>query len=268
MSTEERLTNGSTISIFSPQNAASTKYVLYFHGGGLIYGSRNDLPIALRKLFLNQGYTVITLDYLLAPNSPLVDISAALYETFKEINNRYIKHSPFIFCGRSAGGYLMLLLTKKIMTTQEQLPEKLINFYGYFNLDFIENQKDNGHPAIPEEAIHNLPITEPIWDDPQLQRSLLYIYGIQHKKLYEYYGVEKEDQTNFSLTENEISALPPIFSTASTSDQEVPFKYSKQLAKKNKAGVFTPVYFLEHDFLNHTEDEQTQDVLKKLDDWL
>ena len=35
----------------------------------MIYGTKSDLPEELKELFTSNGYTVLALDYLLAPNT-------------------------------------------------------------------------------------------------------------------------------------------------------------------------------------------------------
>lgn len=43
--------------------------IIYFHGGGLIWGDRDDLPQAYIDLFLKAGYHLLTVDYPLAPEN-------------------------------------------------------------------------------------------------------------------------------------------------------------------------------------------------------
>ena len=58
--------------------------VFYLHGGGLLYGERDDLPLPYIELLTKAGYTVIAADYPLAPESALPDIMAAITATFRE----------------------------------------------------------------------------------------------------------------------------------------------------------------------------------------
>ena len=48
--------------------------ILYFHGGGLMYGQRQDLPDVYRRMFSDAGYNFLAFDYPLAPESSLADI--------------------------------------------------------------------------------------------------------------------------------------------------------------------------------------------------
>jgi acetyl esterase/lipase len=267
MSKKIQLAQGETIELFQP-DIETQKYMLYFHGGGLVYGSKNDLPTELKQLFLAKGYTLITVDYLLAPNSTLSEILAALIQSFHAIQEQIDPH-PFSFCGRSAGSYLMLLLTNHLIDQKSAvLPEQLVNFYGYTDLTFLDAERKLTDQAVTEQMIQKTETGLPVWDDPFLQRYLLYIYAVQNHLLRDYYGLTEQNQSAFTIPLEKLQLFPPIFSTASTADQEIPFKYSKQLIRKNSTDIFVPVYYLKHDFLKEVQDDQVIKVFDKLAKWL
>lgn len=259
------LTNGSSITLYPSE---SPNYLLYLHGGGLVYGSRSDIPEVLVKMIQAAGYTVITMDYLLAPNNNLFEIVEKLWESFLEIKKKWISSAQYSICGRSAGSYLMFLLAKQIQKKKLAEPTSLINFYGYYDLAYIDEKRNLTDQTIKKATISSIDQTAPKWDDPYLQRYLLYLYGVQEQLLSNWYNISPENMTAFQLTEKELSTLPPLFSTASTSDAEVPFRYSKTAAKKNRNGVFVPAYYLEHDFLKSVNEPEAEKVLDRLKDWL
>lgn len=45
--------------------------LLYFHGGGLIFGQRDDLPETYLTMLTQAGYGILAVDYLLAPETTL-----------------------------------------------------------------------------------------------------------------------------------------------------------------------------------------------------
>lgn len=45
--------------------------LLYFHGGGLIFGQRGDLPEIYLTMLTKAGYGILAVDYLLAPETKL-----------------------------------------------------------------------------------------------------------------------------------------------------------------------------------------------------
>lgn len=265
MKRNTELTSGGLVTRYP---TTTKKYLLYLHGGGLVYGSRSDIPEALVEVFQKAGYTLLTLDYLLAPNSSLPEIIANLWDSFVEIKETIIGSDPYSFCGRSAGGYLMFLLTKKIQQAGLQAPASLVNFYGYYDLAFIDDKRALTDQSIPAAAIAAIDQKTPLWDDPFLQRYLLYLYGVENQLLSQWYGVTAENLPTLQLTDTDLATLPPLFSSASTADGEVPFRYSKTAAKKNPQGKFVPVYYLEHDFLKATNELDVQKVLKSLAEWL
>lgn len=267
MKTDFLLSTGASLSLYPADSIEQESYLIYFHGGGFVYGSRQDIPKPLIELFHEHNYTILSMDYLLAPNSSLSEIIAATWENFLELKAKVIKEHPYRICGRSAGGYLMMALTKKIIAEKLPMPESLINFYGYTDLAFIEASRQTTQPPLSESLLPKIELTEKVWDDPQFQRYLFYIYALQQQKLTEVYGIPSNQLTDYALPAEELQLFPPVFSTASSTDEEVPFRYSKAL-KKIPDSKFIAVYDLPHDFLKETDDDQVQMVFSRLNTWL
>jgi acetyl esterase/lipase len=109
-----------------------TAALVYIHGGCLIYGSRKGIHPEQLKLYLKAGYTVISTDYRLAPETKLPDIVEDLQDAF-----RWVYHSgPNLFSidpqqiavvGHSAGGYLALMSGCCVIPR----PKAIVSFYGY-----------------------------------------------------------------------------------------------------------------------------------------
>lgn len=262
----ETLKNGSQITIYPATK--EEQIMVYFHGGGLVYGSKSDLPHELVTLFNKKNYTVIAIDYLLAPNSDLKTILQGLQESFQELREDWLRQRPFSFCGRSAGSYLLLLLTRWLQQKQVTLPKRLVTFYGYYDLAFIDTPRNLSPVSIKQEQLKRIDTMNPCWDDPTLQRYLLYLYGVEHSQLATYYGVTAANQEDFQLSLSQLATFPPIFATASSSDQEVPFKYSKTLGRLSPENQFKAVYYLPHDFLKESQHPEVQAVLASLEKWL
>ncbi|MBO0460266.1 alpha/beta hydrolase [Enterococcus sp. DIV1298c] len=268
MKETKQLLDDITVTIEHAQSN-TPKYILYLHGGGLIYGSKNDLPHALKNRFLDQGYTILSLDYLLAPNTSVAEIIETLNKSFSVLGKMIIQEQPFGICGRSAGSYLMFHLTKHLGRNKEITPNFLINFYGYTDFEFLKKAPSPTERTLTAEVLTGIDQETPLADDPLMTRALLYHYGQQQGILADYYGLPKsQDWSNYAIREEELADFPPCFSTASTTDQEVPFASSKRLSKQIPDSRFKPVYDLEHDFLKQTSEPQVQTVLKELSDWL
>lgn len=170
MKNNQTLANGATVTIY-PTTTEPTNYVVYLHGGGMIYGTKSDLPEELKELFTSNGYTVLALDYLLAPNTKIDHILGTLTETFQLLNEEIIQNQPFGLCGRSAGGYLMLQLTKQLQTLN-LTPQFLVNFYGYTDLEFIKEPRKLLKQAISAKEIATIDQTKPVWSMVAISFSL------------------------------------------------------------------------------------------------
>lgn len=93
------------------------KTILYYHGGGLIYGTRKDLPNQYLNQFLEAGYHVLAFDYPLTPESSFAQMISKVEESlqwFLEKGEEMlpIKTTDYILFGRSAGAYLANYLIK------------------------------------------------------------------------------------------------------------------------------------------------------------
>ncbi|MGM0123097.1 hypothetical protein IGI37_000463 [Enterococcus sp. AZ194] len=260
-----QLPNGSTVDCYQTATGQTKKALLYFHGGGLVYGTKNDLPEDLKQIFLKNNYEVYAFDYLLAPNASLEQSLQMLEESVQYVKETYLEHYSYGFCGRSAGSFLMLQLTKKAAQLR---PDFLINFYGYTDLNFITTPRQLVATTIDQKEIQSINTLSSVWDDPFLERYLLYHYAVQNALLFDWYGLTPEAATNYFLTDAILATYPPCFSTASTTDKEIPFRYSKHLARAIPESQFVPLYYLEHDFLKKTEDPAVKSLLEKLDVWL
>ena len=58
--------------------------LLYFHGGGLLFGTRRDLPDFQKAAFLSAGYPILAFDYPLAPAAHLPEILASAAESIRK----------------------------------------------------------------------------------------------------------------------------------------------------------------------------------------
>jgi acetyl esterase/lipase len=88
--------------------------ILYIHGGALIMGNRSWLnPVQVRK-YLDAGYTVISIDYRLAPQTKLNEILDDVDEAYRWVRTdgpQLFRIDPkrIAVVGHSAGGYLALM---------------------------------------------------------------------------------------------------------------------------------------------------------------
>ncbi|MBC1475967.1 alpha/beta hydrolase [Listeria grandensis] len=245
----------------SPRSDAS-KTIIYFHGGGLIWGLRNDLPETYRNLFLEAGYHFFAVDYRLAPETKL----PALYEDVQdailwfEANARaaFGVSNAFILFGRSAGAYLALQAA-----ADATLPnaDAVLSFYGYASIAGSWYQKPSAHyaklPAIPVDLKKALVQRHELAEGFIEKRYALYIYCRQTGTwLDEVFGLHQDsDLDAFCLEEmRDFSFLPPVFIAHSTADQDVPYSEAEKIAQTTFQNELFTVRDLEHDFDKNIDD--------------
>ena len=244
--------------------------IIYLHGGGLIYGSRFDLPKSSLSKITNEGYDILALDYPLMPESSFKNLVDSLSEGInwgiKQFTN---KERGFILFGRSAGAYLSLLLSSHYLVSK---PKAIISFYGYYNLLDSELSKPssyyNTYPTLDEQTIQPLINIEVLFNAPIEQRFPLYLAYRQQGSWISRLSSSFTTITDISLTEKEIQTLPPLFIAASKDDNDIPFSQSYELDQLAKESVFYTVHDLPHDFDRFTENPQTQTVYANLINWL
>lgn len=94
MKTDFLLSTGASVSLYPADSIEQESYLIYLHGGGFVYGSRQDIPKPLIELFHEHNYTILSMDYLLAPNSSLSEIIAATWENFLELKSESNQGAP------------------------------------------------------------------------------------------------------------------------------------------------------------------------------
>lgn len=125
--------------VFRPAAPAIGR-IFYLHGGGLVFGEPDDLPLCYVNLFLNAGYELISLDYPLAPEQRLAVILEAVHagvmgmleilehgagsaDSSTETDSASgASHIPYYLFGRSAGAYLALMEAKRLCESGLALP--------------------------------------------------------------------------------------------------------------------------------------------------
>jgi acetyl esterase/lipase len=101
----------------------------------MITGGRDWIDTGQLAMYLNEGYTVVAVDYRLAPEHKLETIVAdveAAYGWLVQEGHGLLNIDPqqVAVVGHSAGGYLALLTGFRV----EPRPKALVAFYGYGDL--------------------------------------------------------------------------------------------------------------------------------------
>lgn len=218
--------------------------IIWIHGGALIAGNRSSLHTEQLEEYLKAGFTVVSIDYRLAPETKLVGIIEDLEDAYDWIRTEgpdlyHIDPDRLAVVGHSAGGYLALMAGFRLKPP----PSALVSFYGYGDItgpwysrpDSIYNtipavSKDRAYAVIGDSVISS-PLNFDRWQ--------FYIYcrqqGIWPREVS---GHDPDkDQAWFASYEplrNVTSAYPPTFLLHGEKDKDVPFIQSVMMAKALK----------------------------------
>ena len=98
------------LDVYFPKDTTNVSTIVWFHGGGLEFGSKN-IPEGL----LRKGVVVVAVNYRLHPKVQhpvyIQDAAAAVAWTMKNISNYNGNPDKVFISGHSAGGYLASMVT-------------------------------------------------------------------------------------------------------------------------------------------------------------
>lgn len=118
--------------VYRPEDKKNRPALMWIHGGALIIGNRSWLNSAQLEMYIKAGFTVISIDYRLAPETKLPGIIQDIADAYKWLRSKgpvlfNINPDRIVIAGASAGGYLTLTAGFRLRPR----PRALISFYGY-----------------------------------------------------------------------------------------------------------------------------------------
>jgi acetyl esterase/lipase len=214
--------------------------ILWIHGGGLIFGDRNGLRPEQVEQYLAAGYTVVSIDYRLAPETKLPAILQDLKDAYDWVRGQgpalfHIDPDRLAVLGHSAGGYLTLMAGFWV----QPRPKALISFYGYGDIagDWYSRPSPhyNKEPAVSREVAYQGVGGPPIASSQSDQRWLFYLYcrqqGLWPKEVTGYDpDIEPKAFEPFCPVRNVTPDYPPTFLLHGDEDTDVPYEQSSQMA--------------------------------------
>ncbi|MDO5547013.1 MAG: alpha/beta hydrolase [Eubacteriales bacterium] len=241
------------VTIYRDTDTEPKACILYFHGGGLLYGLRTDLPDGHIKALTEAGYLLIAFDYPLAPAVKLDRILEDVCDSvnyYLEGNIDSIDPSlPYVLWGRSSGAYLCLLAAT--CGKCKRVPAAVLSYYGYgFLCDGWFDAPAPYYralPAVDASCLDNIDQTVHANGDLDTH-YMIYVHarqtGTWRELIYE--GRMKFFYLNYSL--RLCDKFPcPLFCAHSINDPDVPYKEFLELCNR-----YSPKRYIascaQHDF--------------------
>jgi acetyl esterase/lipase len=216
--------------------------IIWIHGGGLIFGSRADLPDEQVKLYLTAGYSLVSIDYRLSPETKLDGIVNDITDAIKWVRLNgadllRIDSTKIFVIGHSGGAYLALMSGYFL----ENPPNAIVSFYGYGDIqsdwynkpDSFSRTKTLIRKEEAKKLIYDSVITSASFDD----RFNLYLFSRQNglwPSLVSGHSLIKE-RTWFDIycpIKNIKANYPPVLLIHGDKDTDVPFEQSVLMDKE------------------------------------
>jgi acetyl esterase/lipase len=222
---------------------------LWIHGGALIMGSRAGMDKALLGKLLRAGYTVVSMDYRLAPETKLPAILEDVQDACKwvrESGPALFRSDPkrIAILGGSAGGYLTLTAGFRV----NPRPTVLVSFWGYGDIAGPWYSRPDPFyskmPPVPKEEAEKA-VGGPVRAESsgKNNRDRFYLYCRQQglwPKVVTGHDPDKEPKAfdPFCPIRNVSAQYPPTLFIHGTKDTDVPYEQSALMAQElSRKGV-------------------------------
>lgn len=251
---------------FYPVSKKSSPVIVYLHGGGLVWGSREDIKKQQVEFYNSAGFNVFSIDYRLAPETKLPDIvddiNSALAWLDSDVAQQFqFDHQKVAVIGSSAGAYLALMTG-----TFKKKPQAIVSFYGYGDITGDWALRPNPHyqamTRVPKELVQMLVSKNIISSGPIEKRYALYMYGRQQGEWIKSITglnpeVNQEKLSRFCPLYHANNEYPPTLLLHGTMDEDVPCEQSVQMNYAlNQAGSISKLIKIPNG--KHVFDEEWQ----------
>ncbi len=260
------------LDVFGARGSGLKPVAVWIHGGALIFGSRKKSPDSpLVRTLLDTGFSVVSIDYRLAPETKLPgileDVRDAFYWIRSNAEKLGVDAKRSVVCGGSAGGYLTLM-TALILKPK---PKALVSYWGYGDIAGSWYSRPDPfylrQPAVTRDEARSVVDHGPLAESPENERVRFYLYcrqqGLWPKEIAgRDPSLHQQWFRQFCPLRNVSREHPPTMLVHGTADTDVPYEQSKLMADRLGAvGVdreFVPVRDGAHGISNLTASEQTR----------
>lgn len=219
-----------------PVQQEAAPLIIYIHGGGLIWGTRNDINKKQVELYNKNGYHVLSIAYRLAPETKLPEIVSDIRDSLVWVKEELTQHIAYdqnkvIVIGSSAGGYLALMTG-----TLDVKPAAIVSFYGYGSIlgEWYRTPSDyfNKMPKVNEVLAKQLIQKKELAEAPITARYAIYLYCRQQGVWPEYVtNPAATDLTQYCPANLADEAYPPTLLLHGDADEDVPYTESVHMQK-------------------------------------
>jgi acetyl esterase/lipase len=239
--------------IFLPASSGLHPVVVYFHGGGFIFGNRDqDLETSLKDKLLANNYAVVSADYRLAPETKLDGILQDVGDVVRWLKLNGAKEysidvTRIAAMGGSSGGYLAYATG----FNAETAPNAIVAISA--PTGFLAANIQMGDLSIldqpgPYDIVKDHPVS---YGDYSSRMDLWRFLAANRLALYEIFGfdpsTEPEKLDKFTLTANVKPDYPPTLIVHAKNDRlvdlgQVTAFYDFLKEKKVKSEIYLVEY--------------------------
>ncbi|WP_391117599.1 alpha/beta hydrolase [Psychrobacillus sp. L3] len=262
-------------------SSTNAPVVVYIHGGGLLWGTKEELSEDMIYLYTNNGYGLFSINYRLAPETKLPDIMEDVEDALLWIESEGPKQfsidpQKIVVVGSSAGGFLALSTG-----TFKNKPRAIVSFYGYGDISADWATSQNSFycqkDLVSKEMTKHIITDEVISEASVEERFLLYLYARQTGEwVQEVTGINptinKEALLKYCPIHHVTKDYPPTLLLHGTNDVDVPYLQSvfmrAALIKENVKAKLITIPNGEHVFEKDFHNPVVQNALKEVIDFL
>ncbi|HET9178924.1 MAG TPA: alpha/beta hydrolase [Terriglobia bacterium] len=246
-----------SVDVFRAPTTVVEPVIFWIHGGALIGGYRGNLRADQVGKYIEAGFTVVSIDYRLAPETKLPEILDDIHDAYEWVRNEgpsllHIDPNRLAVVGHSAGGYLAL--TQGYLESPP--PKAIVSFYGYGDIAAKWYSEPDpfylGQPPVSaREAVQSLCSGYPCGGEPPESRWRYYRYlrqqGLWPKEVAGY-DPHKDPQAfhPYCPVRNISGKFPPTLLIHGDKDTDVPFEQSEEMYRELKSlcgnSILTPGY--------------------------
>jgi len=257
-------------SVYLPKTKEKHPVVVYFHGGGFVFGNRDKgLNVSLMEGLIKRNYAVVSADYRLAPETKLEGIIQDVSDIVKWLKLHgpekfNIDNKKIAAAGGSAGGYLALStgFNKKFS------PDAIIAIStptGFSNSNIQMGDLSILNQPGPYDIVKDSYVSYGDYD----KRMILWRFMAKNRLiLYEIFGFDPsqnpEKLKEYKINNNIYPEYPPVLIIHSKNDTLVDLKQVNKFYKFLKDKDIKAELFLVNDGHGSELINKNPDVIDKI----